>query len=268
RISFSNSSPNSVLLFRGVVNAMSNIITLLPVLPKPYADKAIEKVYGIYNNLLTGSYVPYGVLIFYNDPALNNMVETSVKLVCMRNNDEILTDPKLRSIIFVMLNGLFTTLHKFVFKLSNEPFQKFLSLLIAGLKMTDNNVVRTCITIITIIFELVDNIQARETEDMNDYQRKMEDFSETFKMMTKASLDAYLFSSIQGRAIGCLASLMKRYRYFDEYAQQYLIAQKNEVQTQLIIKSFQTIKNAVENPQFPDILSKTLNEMRGNIDSD
>ncbi|EKE42849.1 hypothetical protein ENUP19_0080G0034 [Entamoeba nuttalli] len=270
RINFSNSSPNAILLFRAIVSTIKIIIPLLPLLPEKLFDNSIPRIFTIFNNFLTGNFIPYGVLIYYNDPALPSLMQCIMLTLFAIPLDKIFQESKFRVVVFTTLQGMFSVLYRFIFSSDVNTFQKLLMILINGLQSTDPNIIRSSMKIVSQIFDTYDSVQTRETENFASFESQIGKSQSYFKEMMKASMETMLFTegSNQLRGVNCLVQLIKHFPvFFTEYKTALFNSQKTEQQKQLVLEKFKLIEDGVNESHFNDILNKALNDLKGNLSS-
>ena len=112
RLQFDVSSPNGILLFREaskVICSYGNRI-LDVIVPKeqmyPLKLKGISICFSMLKAALCGSYVNFGVFRLYGDEALDNALNTFVKLLLSIPQTDLLDYPKLSQTYYVLLDCL------------------------------------------------------------------------------------------------------------------------------------------------------------------
>jgi len=112
RLQFDVSSPNGILLFREaskIICSYGNRI-LDVIVPKeqmyPLKLKGISICFSMLKAALCGSYVNFGVFRLYGDEALDNALNTFVKLLLSIPQTDLLDYPKLSQTYYVLLECL------------------------------------------------------------------------------------------------------------------------------------------------------------------
>ncbi|PBC33624.1 Exportin-7 [Apis cerana cerana] len=139
RLQFDASSPNGILLFREaskVICSYGNRILNVEV-PKdqiyPLKLKGISICFSMLKAALCGSYVNFGVFRLYGDEALDNALNTFVKLLLSIPQSDLLDYPKLSTTYFVLLECLAQDHMVFLSTLEPRVFLYILSSISEGL---------------------------------------------------------------------------------------------------------------------------------------
>ncbi|CAD1475136.1 unnamed protein product, partial [Heterotrigona itama] len=139
RLQFDASSPNGILLFREaskVICSYGNRILNVEV-PKdqmyPLKLKGISICFSMLKAALCGSYVNFGVFRLYGDEALDNALNTFVKLLFSIPQSDLLDYPKLSTTYFVLLECLAQDHMVFLSTLEPRVFLYILSSISEGL---------------------------------------------------------------------------------------------------------------------------------------
>ncbi|XP_043505982.1 exportin-7 isoform X2 [Polistes fuscatus] len=139
RLQFDASSPNGILLFREaskVICSYGNHILNIEV-PKdqiyPLKLKGISICFSMLKAALCGSYVNFGVFRLYGDEALDNALNTFVKLLLSIPQSDLLDYPKLSATYYVLLEYLAQDHMVFLSTLEPRVFLYILSSISEGL---------------------------------------------------------------------------------------------------------------------------------------
>ncbi|XP_044003499.1 exportin-7 isoform X1 [Aphidius gifuensis] len=139
RLQFDVSSPNGILLFREaskVICSYGNHILNVEV-PKdqlyPLKLKGISICFSMLKAALCGSYVNFGVFRLYGDEALDNALNTFVKLLLSIPQSDLLDYPKLSATYYVLLECLAQDHMVFLSTLEPRVFLYILSSISEGL---------------------------------------------------------------------------------------------------------------------------------------
>ncbi|XP_015191749.1 PREDICTED: exportin-7 isoform X2 [Polistes dominula] len=139
RLQFDASSPNGILLFREaskVICSYGNHILNIDV-PKdqiyPLKLKGISICFSMLKAALCGSYVNFGVFRLYGDEALDNALNTFVKLLLSIPQSDLLDYPKLSATYYVLLEYLAQDHMVFLSTLEPRVFLYILSSISEGL---------------------------------------------------------------------------------------------------------------------------------------
>lgn len=165
RLQFDVSSPNGILLFREaskVICSYGNRI-LDMIVPKeqmyPLKLKGISICFSMLKAALCGSYVNFGVFRLYGDEALDNALNTFVKLLLSIPQTDLLDYPKLSQTYYVLLDCLAQDHMTFLATLQPEVFLYILASISEGLQALDTMVCTGCCAtldnIVTYLFKKV-----------------------------------------------------------------------------------------------------------------
>ncbi|PSN46003.1 Exportin-7 [Blattella germanica] len=139
RLQFDVSSPNGILLFREASKVICSYGThILSVeVPKdqiyPMKLKGISICFSMLKAALCGSYVNFGVFRLYGDEALDNALNTFVKLLLSIPQSDLLDYPKLSQTYYVLLECLAQDHMSFLSTLEPRVFLYILSSISEGL---------------------------------------------------------------------------------------------------------------------------------------
>ncbi|XP_076241416.1 ran-binding protein 16 isoform X4 [Calliopsis andreniformis] len=163
RLQFDASSPNGILLFREaskVICSYGNRILNVDV-PKdqiyPLKLKGISICFSMLKAALCGNYVNFGAFRLYGDEALDNALNTFVKLLLSIPQRDLLDYPKLSTTYYVLLEFLAQDHMVFLSTLEPRVFLYILSSISEGLTALDTMVCTGCCTtldhIVTYLFK-------------------------------------------------------------------------------------------------------------------
>ncbi|XP_046385117.1 exportin-7 isoform X3 [Ischnura elegans] len=144
------SSPNGILLFREASKIICSYGThILGVeVPKgqtyPLKLKGISVCFSMLKAALCGNYVNFGVFRLYGDEALDNALNTFVKLLLSISQADLLDYPKLSQTYYVLLECLAQDHMSFLATLEPTVFLYILSSISEGLTALDTMVCTGC----------------------------------------------------------------------------------------------------------------------------
>ena len=153
RVNFDQSSPNGILLFRctsDVVCAYGNRLLSVPPMasndPQIYKRryKGLSLALNILNSALGGNYVCFGVFELYNDRALDNALDVSLRLALTVPLDDINAYPKLSKAYYSFTEILFRNHRKPAFALETNVFMQIMSTVHDGLQSSDATISAYC----------------------------------------------------------------------------------------------------------------------------
>jgi exportin-7 len=151
RVNFDQSSPNGILLFR----ATSDVVCafgrrILANTATPAGDvyklryKGISIALSVLNSALGGNYVCFGVFALYNDPALDNALDISLKLALSIPLDHVIAYPKLSKSVFSFIEIMFRNHNKTTMALDTSVFMQLMNAVHEGLQSSDAQIGSTC----------------------------------------------------------------------------------------------------------------------------
>ena len=151
RVNFDQSSPNGILLFRttsDIVCAFGRRILACNATPAgdiyKLRYKGISLALSVLNSALGGNYVCFGVFALYNDPALANALDISLKLALSIPLDHVIAYPKLSKSIFGFVEILFRNHIKTSMALDTNVFMQLMNAVHEGLQSSDAQIGSTC----------------------------------------------------------------------------------------------------------------------------
>lgn len=163
RLQFDVSSPNGILLFREaskVICSYGRHILNVDVSKEqmyPLKLKGISICFSMLKAALCGSYVNFGVFRLYGDEALDNALNTFVKLLLSIPQSDLLDYPKLSQTYYVLLECLAQDHMSFLSTLEPPVFLYILSSISEGLTALDTMVCTGCCAtldhIVTYLFK-------------------------------------------------------------------------------------------------------------------
>lgn len=139
RLQFDASSPNGILLFREaskIICSYGNHILNVEV-PKdqiyPLKLKGISICFSMLKAALCGSYVNFGVFRLYGDEALDNALNTFVKLLLSIPQSDLLVSAHINHHIDILFHHLSNLLHDNQIKLHQQYCDKLLYILMINI---------------------------------------------------------------------------------------------------------------------------------------
>merc|ERR1719412_715973 len=165
RLQFDVSSPNGILLFREaskIICSYGNRILDVQVAKEqmyPLKLKGISICFSMLKAALCGSYVNFGVFRLYGDDALDNALNSFVKLLLSIPQTDLLDYPKLSQTYYVLLECLAQDHRSLVATMDRQVFLYTLSSISEGLQALDTMVCTGCCAtldhIVTYLFKKV-----------------------------------------------------------------------------------------------------------------
>ncbi|XP_052046945.1 exportin-7 isoform X2 [Apodemus sylvaticus] len=178
RLQFDVSSPNGILLFREtskMITMYGNRILTLGEMPKDqvYALKlkGISICFSMLKAALSGSYVNFGVFRLYGDDALENALQTFIKLLLSIPHSDLLDYPKLSQSYYSLLEVLTQDHMNFIASLEPHVIMYILSSISEGLTALDTMVCTGCCScldhIVTYLFKQLSRSTKKRTAPLN-----------------------------------------------------------------------------------------------------
>lgn len=170
RLQFDVSSPNGILLFREaskVICSYGNRILSIDVakdLVYPMKLKGISICFSMLKAALCGGYVNFGVFRLYGDEALDNALNTFVKLLLSITQSDLLDYPKLSVTYYGLLECLAQDHMAFLSTLEPRVFLYILSSISEGLTALDTMICNgCCVTLDHIVTYLFKQLYQKQT---------------------------------------------------------------------------------------------------------
>jgi exportin-7 len=180
RVNFDQSSPNGILLFRcvsDVVCAYGNRLLAAPLMssgnPEIYKKrfKGIALSLNILNSALGGNYVCFGVFELYNDRALDNSLDVSLRLSLTILLDDIIAYPKLSKAYYSFIEILFRNHRKTAFALDTTVFMQIMTCVHDGLQSSDPTISAFCANTIDHMASFSFTNQGKDKVDMHNLNK-------------------------------------------------------------------------------------------------
>ncbi|KAL7436784.1 hypothetical protein ACHAXM_005335 [Skeletonema potamos] len=151
RVNFDQSSPNGILLFRAtsdVVCAFGRraLNAATPTSGDIYKSKykGMSLALSIINSALGGNYVCFGVFALYNDPALDNALDISLKMALGIPLEHVIAYPKLSTSVFGFIEIIFRNHIKTTLALGTSVFMQLMNAVHEGLQSSDAQISSMC----------------------------------------------------------------------------------------------------------------------------
>uniref|UniRef100_A0A6Q2Z3G4 Importin N-terminal domain-containing protein n=1 Tax=Esox lucius TaxID=8010 RepID=A0A6Q2Z3G4_ESOLU len=166
RLQFDVSSPNGILLFREtskMITTYGNRILTIGEVPKDQVYsvklKGVSVCFSMLKAVLSGNYVNFGVFRLYGDDALDNALQTFIKLLLSIPHSDLLDYPKLSQSFYSLLEVLTQDHMNFIASLEPHVVMYILSSISEGLTALDTMVCTGCCSsldhIVTYLFKQV-----------------------------------------------------------------------------------------------------------------
>ncbi|XP_016363689.1 exportin-7-like [Sinocyclocheilus rhinocerous] len=185
RLQFDVSSPNGILLFREtskMITTYGNRILTLGEVPKDqmYALKlkGISICFSMLKAVLSGNYVNFGVFRLYGDDALDNALQTFIKLLLSIPHSDLLDYPKLSQSFYSLLEVLTQDHMNFIASLEPHVVMYILSSISEGLTALGKDLlimimIFVCVRVVTILTFFL--FFRRFTQNLSVFRREVND---------------------------------------------------------------------------------------------
>ncbi|KAJ6221671.1 hypothetical protein RDWZM_000216 [Blomia tropicalis] len=269
RLQFDISSPNGILLFRDtsklLVNYGSKILMIRDIADDqlyPMKLKGVSICFSILKLALSGSYVNFGVFQLYGDRALEDALNTIIKLILSISISDILEYPKLSQSYFVLLECIAQDHMKFLANLEPNVFLYIISSISEGLNSLDMICTACCSIldhIVTYIFKEVS--KQNKKKDFNEVQtciKIIEMKPEILPNMLSTILNIIMFEDCRNQwsmSRPLLGLILLNESYFDQWRQSILTMQPH------MTPLFDGLMNGIER----NLLSKNRDRFTQNV---
>ncbi|KFO89944.1 Exportin-7, partial [Buceros rhinoceros silvestris] len=211
RLQFDVSSPNGILLFPHFCARAGNRILTLGEVPKDqvYALKlkGISICFSMLKAALSGSYVNFGVFRLYGDDALDNALQTFIKLLLSIPHSDLLDYPKLSQSYYSLLEVLTQDHMNFIASLEPHVIMYILSSISEGLTALDTMVCTGCCScldhIVTYLFKQLSRSTKKRTtpltQESDRFLHIMQQHPEMIQQMLSTVLNIIIFEDCRNQ---------------------------------------------------------------------
>ncbi|KFU95663.1 Exportin-7, partial [Chaetura pelagica] len=213
RLQFDVSSPNGILLLREISFCahIGNRILTLGEVPKDqvYALKlkGISICFSMLKAALSGSYVNFGVFRLYGDDALDNALQTFIKLLLSIPHSDLLDYPKLSQSYYSLLEVLTQDHMNFIASLEPHVIMYILSSISEGLTALDTMVCTGCCScldhIVTYLFKQLSRSTKKRTtplaQESDRFLHIMQQHPEMIQQMLSTVLNIIIFEDCRNQ---------------------------------------------------------------------
>eukprot|EP01130_Rhizamoeba_saxonica_P007795 TRINITY_DN3158_c0_g1_i1.p1 TRINITY_DN3158_c0_g1~~TRINITY_DN3158_c0_g1_i1.p1 ORF type:complete len:537 (-),score=88.47 TRINITY_DN3158_c0_g1_i1:8-1573(-) len=170
RLNFPHTSANSLRLFRSTANLLiqenSFIHTNLEVEVK---FMYIKYYLSVLYNCLSGKYTNFGVFELYNDPILDNLLQSVIQILYNIQPSYLDLYPKVKGLYYQNIEVIASGHISFIIKSSNDIFGRLLHILKTGLKSNDVKIVTDCCGSVEKILEyIIVQVSAMRNSEMDE----------------------------------------------------------------------------------------------------
>ncbi|TKC40917.1 hypothetical protein EI555_010681, partial [Monodon monoceros] len=278
RLQFDVSSPNGILLFREtskMITMYGNRILTLGEVPKDqvYALKlkGISICFSMLKAALSGSYVNFGVFRLYGDDALDNALQTFIKLLLSIPHSDLLDYPKLSQSYYSLLEVLTQDHMNFIASLEPHVIMYILSSISEGLTALDTMVCTGCCScldhIVTYLFKQLSRSTKKRTTPLNQESDRflhiMQQHPEMIQQMLSTVLNIIIFEDCRNQwsmSRPLLGLILLNEKYFSDLRNSIVNSQPPEKQ-QAMHLCFENLMEGIER----NLLTKNRDRFTQNL---
>ena len=204
RVNFDQSSPNGILLFRctsDVVCAFGRR-TLATATP-PSGDiyklkyKGMSIALSVVNSALGGNYVCFGVFALYNDPALENALDISLKMALSIPLEHVTAYPKLSKSVFGFVEIIFRSHIKTTMALDTSVFMQLMNAVHEGLQSSDAQISSMCANSIDHLATFYYENSGKDKPEVHSLNKHLAAQPNLFSSLTATLFNLLLFGPPQ-----------------------------------------------------------------------
>uniref|UniRef100_A0AAR2JEN6 Importin N-terminal domain-containing protein n=1 Tax=Pygocentrus nattereri TaxID=42514 RepID=A0AAR2JEN6_PYGNA len=263
RLQFDVSSPNGILLFREtskMITTYGNRILTLGEVPKDqvYALKlkGISICFSMLKAVLSGNYVNFGVFRLYGDDALDNALQTFIKLLLSIPHSDLLDYPKLSQSYYSLLEVLTQDHMNFIASLEPHVVLYILSSISEGLTALDTMVCTGCCSsldhIVTYLFKQLSRSTKKRAAPMAQESDRffhiMQQHPEMIQQMLSTVLNIIIFEDCRNQwsmSRPLLGLILLNEKYFADLRNSIVNSQPPEKQ-QAMHLCFENLMEGIE----------------------
>uniref|UniRef100_A0A9L0RBB9 Exportin 7 n=1 Tax=Equus caballus TaxID=9796 RepID=A0A9L0RBB9_HORSE len=278
RLQFDVSSPNGILLFREtskMITMYGNRILTLGEVPKDqvYALKlkGVSICFSMLKAALSGSYVNFGVFRLYGDDALDNALQTFIKLLLSIPHSDLLDYPKLSQSYYSLLEVLTQDHMNFIASLEPHVIMYILSSISEGLTALDTMVCTGCCScldhIVTYLFKQLSRSTKKRTTPLNQESDRflhiMQQHPEMIQQMLSTVLNIIIFEDCRNQwsmSRPLLGLILLNEKYFSDLRNSIVNSQPPEKQ-QAMHLCFENLMEGIER----NLLTKNRDRFTQNL---
>ncbi|KAM4748193.1 exportin-7 [Rhinophrynus dorsalis] len=278
RLQFDVSSPNGILLFREtskMITTYGNRILTLGELPKEQLYvlklKGISICFSVLKAALSGSYVNFGVFRLYGDEALDNALQTFVKLLLSVPHSDLLDYPKLSQSYYSLLEVLTQDHMSFIASLEPHVIMYILSSISEGLTALDTMVCTGCCScldhIVTYLFKQLSRSGKKRgappPQESERFLHIMQQHPEMIQQMLSTVLNIIIFEDCRNQwsmSRPLLGLILLNEKYFSDLRSSIVSSQPPEKQ-QAMHLCFENLMEGIER----NLLTKNRDRFTQNL---
>lgn len=204
RVNFDQSSPNGILLFRAtsdVVCAFGRraLNAATPTSGDIYKSKykGMSLALSIINSALGGNYVCFGVFALYNDPALDNALDISLKMALGIPLEHVIAYPKLSTSVFGFIEIIFRNHIKTTLALGTSVFMQLMNAVHEGLQSSDAQISSMCANSIDHLATFYYENSGKDKPEVHNFNKHLAAQPDLFSSLTATLFNLLLFGPPQ-----------------------------------------------------------------------
>mmetsp|Transcript_21423 Transcript_21423/g.46535 ORF Transcript_21423/g.46535 Transcript_21423/m.46535 type:complete len:1110 (-) Transcript_21423:197-3526(-) len=204
RVNFDQSSPNGILLFRttsDVVCAFGRRIlaTAAPESGDMYKMryKGMSIALSVLNSALGGNYVCFGVFALYNDPALDNALDISLKMALSIPLEHVIAYPKLSKSVFGFIEIIYRNHIKMTMALDTSVFMQLMNAVHEGLQTSDAQISSMCANSIDHLATFYYENSGKDKPEVHNMNKHLAAQPNLFSSLTATLFNLLLFGAPQ-----------------------------------------------------------------------
>uniref|UniRef100_A0A674BU62 Exportin 7 n=1 Tax=Salmo trutta TaxID=8032 RepID=A0A674BU62_SALTR len=277
RLQFDVSSPNGILLFREtskMITTYGNRILTIGEVPKDQVYsvklKGVSVCFSMLKAVLSGNYVNFGVFRLYGDDALDNALQTFIKLLLSIPHSDLLDYPKLSQSFYSLLEVLTQDHMNFIASLEPHVVMYILSSISEGLTALDTMVCTGCCSsldhIVTYLFKQLSRSTKKRPAAMATDDRFlliMQQHPEMIQQMLSTVLNIIIFEDCRNQwsmSRPLLGLILLNEKYFADLRNSIVNSQPPEKQ-QAMHLCFENLMEGIER----NLLTKNRDRFTQNL---
>lgn len=204
RVNFDHSSANGILLFRATSDVVCafgrrTLATATPTAGDIYKlkYKGMSIALSVLNSALGGNYVCFGVFALYNDPALENALDISLKMALSISLEHVIAYPKLSKSVFGFIEIIFRNHIKTTMALDTSVFMQLMNAVHEGLQSSDAQISSMCANSIDHLATFYYENSGKDKPEVHNLNKHLAAQPNLFSSLTATLFNLLLFGAPQ-----------------------------------------------------------------------
>lgn len=272
RITFEQSSPNGILLFRqtsAILVSIGSRILRHPVGQDIYREryKCIALCMTTLSRALSGGYVNFGVFALYEDKALDNALDVVLQLALSVPLADLLSYPKLSVAYYCFLEVLFRNHITVILSADSSLFLHLISSISDGINSLNATLSTTCCSTVDHLASYYFKNQAKDSEPMRQLRSHLSVRPDLFHTMLSTLFSLLLYGNTVNQwsvSRPILSLMLANEEALNAYKAQLLASQPPEHHPRLL-ECFATMLDGVHlnlEPSNRDKFTQKLSSLR------